>query len=140
MDYDTYRAKFFVSPSPEPKFEFAGLFGVTLYFKEFEQATQFYQSVLGHPAYVEGRNTKGWRIDDTWLTILRGRTGRPQNVEIAIVMNSPQEAERLQRAFIEAGGSGPAPTDALMYEPIRSCPVTDPFGTEILIYSRTETP
>ena len=51
-------------------------------------------------------------------------------------METPAEAERLQRAFIEAGGEGPAPTDQLMYEPIRSCPVRDPFGTELLIISR----
>jgi hypothetical protein len=139
MDYDTYRKKFFVTPAPEPRFGFAGLYGVTLYFQDFEQATGYYESVLGPPAYVEGSDTKGWRIGDTWLTLLQGRMGNPQNVEVAIVMDSPQEAERLQRAFIEAGGAGLAPTDALMYERIRSCPVTDPFGTEIMIYSRTET-
>jgi hypothetical protein len=140
MDYDTYREKFFVTPAPEPKYEFSGLYGVTLFFQEYEQAIEFYESVLGPPVYVEGDSTKGWRIGETWLTLLRGRTGNPQNIEVALVMASPQEAERLQRAFIGAGGTGPAPTDELMYEPIRACPVTDPFGTEIMIYSRTETP
>ena len=48
-------------------------------------------------------------------------------------MKTPKEAERLQAAFIEAGGTGPGPSDQLIYEPIRSCPVRDPFGTDILI-------
>ena len=32
-----------------------------------------------------------------------------------------------------AEGEGSPRADALMYEPVRSCPVRDPFGTEILI-------
>jgi len=28
------------------------------------------------------------------------------------------------------------PSDQLMYEPIRRCPVTDPVGTELMIFSR----
>jgi hypothetical protein len=56
-----------------------------------------------------------------------------------LMMESPQEADRLQQAFIGAGGEGPEPQDALMYEPVRVCPVRDPFGTQIMIYSRIET-
>lgn len=48
-------------------------------------------------------------------------------------MSSVQEAERLQAAFIEAGGEGVVPSDQLMYEPVRYYPVRDPFGTNILI-------
>jgi hypothetical protein len=44
-------------------------------------------------------------------------------------------ADRLQAAFIAAGGAGPEPTDTLMYEPVRYCPVRDPFGTDLLIIS-----
>jgi hypothetical protein len=135
MDYQEYHNKYFVDPAPHPKFEFAGLYGTTLYFQDYDQATQYYERVLGPPAYVEGSGTKGWRVGDTWLTLLQGENGNPQNVEIAIVMHSSQEAERLQRAFVAAGGTASPPTDELMYVPIRMCPVIDPFGTPILIYS-----
>ena len=137
MDYESYKNKYFISPPPESRFSFAGMYGTTLYFEQYQQAVMFYTDVLGPPAYVEGANTKGWRIGETWLTLLKGRSGSPDNVEIQILMQSADEAERLQRAFIEAGGSGPSPSDQLMYEPIRSCPVTDPFGTMIMIYSRS---
>ena len=50
-------------------------------------------------------------------------------------MQSPAEADRLHAAFIAAGATGPAPSDQLMYEPVRFCPVIDPFGTEILVYA-----
>lgn len=32
-----------------------------------------------------------------------------------------------------AGGNGCEPSDQLMYEPIRCCPVVDPFGTKIVV-------
>ena len=51
-------------------------------------------------------------------------------------MKTSQEAERLQTAFIEAGGNVEPPSDQLMYEPVCFCPVVDPFGTSILIFSR----
>jgi hypothetical protein len=69
------------------------------------------------------------------LTLLKGKKGNPKNVELNIIMQTPQEADRLQAAFIEAGGVGEPPSDQLMYEPIRFCPVVDPFGTNILIIS-----
>jgi hypothetical protein len=133
MDYQTYRDKYFVKPAPEARFGFRGIFGATLYFEDYAAAVAYYSRVLGPPAYVEGENTNGWRIGSTWLTLLAAKQGYPQNVEIQIVMETPAEADRLQRAFIEAGGSGPDPLDDLMYEPVHLCPVRDPFGTEILI-------
>jgi uncharacterized glyoxalase superfamily protein PhnB len=134
MDYDTYRKRFFAEPGLQPRFGFAGLYGAVLYFRDFPAAIDYYQRVLGPPAYVEGEDTRGWQIGNTWLTLIRGETGNPQNVEVLFVMNSIQEAERLQAAFIEAGGEGEAPSDQLMYEPVRYCPVRDPFGTHILIF------
>ena len=136
MDFEDYRKKYFLEPQPEEQFDFSGQIGITLYFQEYERAVDFYQRVLGPPAYVEGKNTKGWRVGSAWLTLLRGKRGNAENVEIQIVMKTPEEAERLQKTFIEAGGTGQAPADQLMYEPIRSCPVKDPFGTDLLIYSR----
>ncbi len=135
MDYDSYRAAHFVDPEPEPRFRFAGIHGATLFFTDFQAAVDYYRSVLGEPVYVEGHGTRGWRIGPTWLTLLAGGHGAPENAEVPIVMASPSEAERLQAAFIAAGGTGPHPSDQLMYRPVRSCPVTDPFGTELLIYA-----
>lgn len=133
MEYESYRKAFFSDPPPDSRFAFAGLRGITLYFSAYTEAIAYYEHVLGSPAYVEGEDTHGWRLGDTWLTLLRGNSGGPLNVEVLIVMQTPQEAERLQTAFIEAGGQGEPPSDQLMYERIRYCPVCDPFGTNILI-------
>jgi hypothetical protein len=135
VDYAEYRKSFFAEPAPEPRFDYKGLYGITLFFEEFEAAVEYYSRVFGPPAYVEGAGTRGWRIGNTWLTLLKGRNGTPQNVELSLVMKDAIEAERLQAAFIEAGSSGPDPSDQLMYEPVHICPVSDPFGTEILIVS-----
>ncbi len=133
MDYEAYRKQFFADPPPQPRFAFVGLHGATLYFSDYAAAVTYYRRVLGAPAYIEGENTHGWQLGDTWLTLLKGQAGSPHNVEVTIVMRSAQEAERLQAAFVEAGGVGEAPSDQLMYEPVRYCPVRDPFGTSILI-------
>lgn len=134
MDYETYRKKYFTTPLPEARFAFIGLHGLTLFFAEYETAVAYYQQVLGPPTYVEGASTRGWRLGNTWLTLLRGKSGSPQNVEVMLVMQTPEEADRLQAAFIEAGGEGDPPTDVLMYEPVHACSVRDPFGTQILIF------
>ena len=135
MDYQTYRNAYFTDPMPEPRHRFSGTFGVTLYFEEYDAAVEYYRQVLGPPAYVEGEGTRGWPVGSGWLTLLRGKSGNPRNVEVTFRLDKPEQAERLQRAFIEAGGEGPPPSDQLMYEPVRSCPVRDPFGTEILVIS-----
>ena len=135
MDYESYRRNYFVDPQPEPRFEYLGLYGVTLFFSDYEAAVDYYTRVLGPPAYVEGAGTRGWRLGNTWLTLLEWEKGNPRNVEFNIVMKTSQEAERLQSAFIEAGGNGDPPSGQLMYEPVRFCPVVDPFGTNILILS-----
>jgi hypothetical protein len=135
MNYKEYYHAYFVDPRPEPRYRFSGSFGVTLYFEEFDAAVSYYRQVLGPPAYIEGEGTRGWSIGSGWLTLLRGKSGNPRNVEVTLQVETPEEAERLQRAFIEAGGEGPAPSDELMYDPIRFCPARDPFGTEMLIIS-----
>jgi hypothetical protein len=133
MDYETYRTKFFTDPKPVPRFNFTGEFGVSLNFEDYEAAVDYYSQVLGPPAYVEGEWTKGWQIGNGWLTLFKGKSGGPQNVEVTLVMESTIEAERLQAEFIKAGGKGDEPTDQRMYEPIRFCPVVDPFGMKLLI-------
>ena len=135
MDYEAYRKAYFAEPMPGPRYAFQDSFNVSLYFEEYDAVVSYYTKVLGPPAYVEGEFTRGWPIGSGWLTLLKGRTGSPRNVEVAFTLESAAEAERLQAAFIEAGGEGPAPSDQLMYEPIHSCPVRDPFGTELLIIS-----
>lgn len=135
MDYETYRRSYFTSPPPPPRFDYVGLHGATLFFSDYEAAVAYYTRVLGPPAYIEGAYTYGWSIGGTWLTLLKGASGAPQNMEVTFVMGTPQEAERLQAAFIQEGGKGDAPSDQLMYQPLRYCPVTDPFGTSILIVS-----
>ena len=136
MDNESYRRNYFVDPQPEPRFEYLGLHGVTLFFSDFKAAVEYYTLVLGSPAYVEGEGTRGWQLGNTWLTLLEWEKGSPRNVEFNIVVKTSQDAERLQTAFIEAGGNGEPPSDQLMYEPVRFCPVVDPFGTNILIFSR----
>jgi hypothetical protein len=133
MDFDTYREAYFVEPSPEPQFHFSGSFGATLYFEDFSPAIAFYERVLGPPSYIEGDGTRGWHIGAGWLTLLKGRDGNPRSVEITLEVETAAEAEALQQAFLTAGARGPAPSDQLMYRPVRSCPVTDPFGLKIMI-------
>ena len=90
---------------------------------------------MGPLYYIEGTGTRGWRIGAGWLTLFQGKSGAPQNIEVTFVMETPEQAEALQSAFIQAGGEGYPPSDELMYEPIRFCAVTDPFGTALLIIS-----
>jgi len=73
-------------------------------------------------------------VGDTWLTLLQGAGGNPTNVEVPFVTATPHEADRLQAAFIAAGGTGPEPFDTLMGVPVRYCPVKDPLGVDLLIY------
>jgi len=138
MDYESYRAAYFADPQPEPRFDYHGLQGATLYFQDYEAAVAYYTRALGPLTYVEGQETRGWRVGETWLTLLKGQNGNPSNIEINFVMATPAEAERLQKAFIEAGGTGEPPSDQLMYAPVRYCPVRDLFGTDILVLSWLE--
>jgi hypothetical protein len=138
MNHQEYREAYFTEPRPEQRYIFSGSFGVTLFFEDFDVAVEYYEQVLGPPAYVEGKGTKGWEIGAGWLTLLRGTSGNPQNAEMTLQMESPAEAERLQQTFIDAGGTGPPPSDELMYEPVRFCSVCDPLGTNLLIIARLE--
>lgn len=70
-----------------------------------------------------------------WLTLFWAKQGTPSNVELQIIVTSVEEAENLQRACIDAGGKCPAPSDQLMYDKIRGCPVEDHFGTMLMIFS-----
>ena len=136
MDYEEYRRSFFIEPQPEQRFRFVNTFGVTLFFEDFDTAVNYYERALGPPGYVEGEGTKGWGIGNGWLTLLRGKGGNPRNLEMTFEVETAPEAERLQKAFIEAGGEGEEPSDQMMYKKVRFCPVVDPFGMNILIISQ----
>ena len=135
MDLEEYRKAYVVDPPPEPRFRFAGIGGASLFFADYEPAVAYYTEVLGPPGYVEGHGTKSWRVGPTWLTVFAGGDGAPRNTEVMLLMETPEEAERLHAAFIAAGGAGEAPSDQLMFHPVRYCPVTDPFGTEIVVFA-----
>jgi len=136
MDYDSYRKAYFIEPQPSPKFDFIGLHGVALFFNDYEAAVTYYTTVLGEPAYVEGKYPHGWRIGTIWLTLFPAKSGSPNNTEIHFLVSNIDEVDRLYTAFIEAGGKGDPPSDQLMYEPLCYCSVQDPFGTNILILCR----
>jgi catechol 2,3-dioxygenase-like lactoylglutathione lyase family enzyme len=132
MDFAEYRRRFFTDPPPAPRFAFTRIGGVGIACADLERAHAFYASVLGPPAYQED-DARGWRIGDTWLTLYPGGGTGASTIGFVIELATPAEAERLQRAFAHAGGTVTAPSDQLMYRPIRYCRVTDPFGTDITI-------
>lgn len=136
MDFDAYQKAYFLNPQPDTRFAFCGNFGLTLYYQDFEAAVAFYEQVFGPAAYQEGDSTRGWRIGAGWLTFLRGKQGNPRNVEISFELETAQEAEALQQAFLQAGAQGSSPSDQLMYTPVRACPVTDPFGVDVIIFAQ----
>jgi catechol 2,3-dioxygenase-like lactoylglutathione lyase family enzyme len=140
MDFEEYKRRYYANPQPAPRFPFKGIAGIALYIADYAAAIRFYTDVLGPPAYVEGENTHGWRIGDAWLTVFPAKAGAPANVDFTVMMESPAAAEALHAAFLAAGATGAPPSDQLIYEPLRYCPVTDPFGTQILIVARLEKP
>jgi catechol 2,3-dioxygenase-like lactoylglutathione lyase family enzyme len=133
VDYETYKKKYFIHPAPEPRFRFSGAFGATLFYQDYQEALAFYKKVLGPPAYIEGENTHGWPIGSTWLTLFPSKKGNPENVEAPFFVETPEEVDRLYEAFIAAGAQGEPPVDTLMYRPVRTALLKDPFGVALLI-------
>jgi len=133
LDFETYKKNYYVDPQPEPRFHFAGAWGATLYYEDYQKALAFYREVLGPPAYIEGENTHGWRIGETWLTLFPSKKGNPQNLEVPFFVETPEEVTRLYEALIAAGAQGEPPGDTLMYRPVRTAFLTDPFGVSLLI-------
>lgn len=133
MDYNTYRKKFFANPMPEQRFSFAGLFGATLFYQDYPAAMAFYNKVLGPPAYVEGEHTHSWKVGSTWLTLLPSKSGNPTNVEVGFYVETPEEVDRLAKAFIAAGAAGNPAIDTLMHIPVRMAILTDPFNVNLAV-------
>lgn len=135
MDYATYRKAFFRDPAPEPRFGYAGMRGFSVSVDDYAAALAFYAEVLGPPAYVEGEDTHGWRLGDTWFTLFACNEGGPSNCDVSLEMASPAEAERLHAALLAAGAMGEDPSDQMMYVPLRFCMATDPFGLQWIVYA-----
>ena len=138
MDHEEYQQNYFIQPPPRSHYRFSGRFYSTLYYEDYEAAVAFYSQVLGIPAYQEGEGTRGWQIGSGWLTLLRGRSGNPKNMELMIEVESVEEAENLHGSLLRAGASGAAPVDQVMYGPVRYCQATDPFGVELVIFCQRQ--
>ena len=128
MDFEEYRARYYTAPQPEQRFPFAGVRGATLYYQDYAAALAFFRQVFGGPAYVEGEFTHGWCIGESWLTVFPAKSGRPDNLEVPIYLQTPEAVDALYAVFIEAGATGDPPQDTLMYVPVRMTVVNDPFG------------
>ena len=120
---------------PPQRFKVVGVSYVSICVADHEAAVAFYEKVLGPVQYSEDDGTRGWRLGRTWFTVFPGEMDSPANVEFAIECETASEAERMRQAFIEAGATGEEPRTTWMYEKMRYCPVTDPFGTKLLIYA-----
>jgi len=139
MDFETYRKKYHVDPAPQPRYLLRGILGATLYYQDYPAALSFFEHVFGPPAYLEGENTHGWRIGDSWLTVFPAREDSSRNVEVPIYLQTPEEVDRLYAAFLAAGAKGEEPIDTLMYLPVRMAMVTDPQGVTFnLVYEYGE--
>lgn len=122
----------------EPKFDIVGAGFPVAYIQDYERAVGFYTKVFGPPGYIEGEHTKGWQLGETWLTLFPSREGGPQNTEFAVQLSSEKELDRLRTAWVDAGGKASEASIELMYERLYMCSIQDPFGTQILLYSRLQ--
>ena len=140
MNYEEYKAAYFTDPQPEPRFTFRGLVGVSISVKDYDNAIAYYTNVLGAPAYVEDQEVRGWQLGNSWLSLFPSTQddARNSDVSIELELESVAQAEELQQAMVEAGGTGTEPVDTFLYYPIRMCAVKDPFGLQWVVYSRLD--
>ena len=123
-----------------PSFNIVGLNYVSLYFKEFEEAVEFYTKAFGNHTYKEGE-IYGWPMGSTYLTFFPSRNGtstdsNPCNTEFAIQVASPTDVDAIYNHLLSLGAKTcMVPEDTWMYEPMRFACVDDPFGIRIDIYS-----
>ena len=129
------------APSAQRPYRIVDLNYVSLYLQDLEAAVGFYTQVFGPPDSVDApRQTYGWRLGATWLTLLPSRAGtardsNPRNTEFAVQVAAPEEVDRLLAALIAAGArSFMAAEDTAMYEAMRFGCVDDPFGVRIDVY------
>jgi catechol 2,3-dioxygenase-like lactoylglutathione lyase family enzyme len=112
---------------------------VSLYVKDFEAAVEFYSRILDPPTYKK-KETYGWKMGTTWLTIFPSKYGtakgsNPCNAEFAIQVTTSEAVDELYEKFLEAGARDYCPPeDTKMYESMRFACVDDPFGMRIDVY------
>lgn len=124
------------------KFGITTLGFVSVYARDHAQAEAFYSSVFG-PAEQVMAGIVGWKLGDTWLTLLESRMGtqpdsNPRNIEFAIVVDEASKVDDLFHDLVAAGASPLThPEDGEMYVPMRFAAVDDPFGVRIDIVHPT---
>jgi len=128
MDLAEYKEKFFTDPQPESRYDYRGILGASIHYKDRAAALEFLQRVFGPPAYVEGKDTHGWKLGESWLSVFPSDVGTATNMDIPLYLQSAEEVDKLYRAFIEAGAEGEPPKNNLMYEQVRIAFLRDPFG------------
>lgn len=120
-------------------FKIVGVNYVSLYVKDFDAAVEFYSRILNPPTYEE-KDTYGWKMGTTWLTIFPSKYGtsqgrNPCNAEFAIQVATPEAVDELYEMFLKAGAKDYCPPeDTQMYESMRFACVDDPFGMRIDVY------
>ena len=120
-------------------FQIVGVNYISLYVKDFEAAVKFYSEILHQPTY-EKKDTYGWQLGATWLTIFPSKYGtskgrNPCNAEFAIQVATPEAVNRLYEKFLEAGARNYcSPENTTMYESMRFACIDDPFGMRVDIY------
>jgi predicted lactoylglutathione lyase len=125
-------------------FKIVGVNYVSLYVKDIEAAIEFYSKILDPPTYKE-KNTYGWKMGTTWLTIFLSKYGtskgsNPCNTEFAIQVATTEAVDELYERFLEAGAKDYSlPEDTQMYESMRFACVDDPFGVRIDVYCPIQT-
>jgi catechol 2,3-dioxygenase-like lactoylglutathione lyase family enzyme len=125
-------------------FKIVGVNYVSLYVKDFEAAVEFYSRILNPPTYEE-KDTYGWKMGTTWLTIFPSKYGtskrrNPCNAEFAIQVATPEAVDELYELFLKAGAKEYCPPeDTTMYEAMRFACVNDPFGMRIDVYCPIQT-
>lgn len=118
----------------------------SLYLKDYREAIEFYSKVFGPPETPENEldNLTSFRTGSTWLTLFPAKGGthpdsNPRNCEFAIQVATPDEVDRMHKAFVDAGAkSAWSPEDTWMYEDMRFSCIDDPFGVRIDIYCPIE--
>ncbi len=121
-----------ISSTKNARFQIVGVNYVDIAAVDHQRALRFYTDVFGPPEYEEGPEVHGWRLGRTWLTIFPAADGVTSNVGFSIEVKTPQEALRLSKAFVRAGGTAAKPRLTWMYERMRYCQVTDAVGTRLL--------
>jgi catechol 2,3-dioxygenase-like lactoylglutathione lyase family enzyme len=120
-------------------FKIVGVNYISLYVKDFETAVKFYSRILNPPTYKK-KDTYGWKLGTTWLTIFPSKYGtskerNPCNAEFAIQVATPEAVDKLYKKFLEAGAKDYCtPENTTMYESMRFACIDDPFGMRVDIY------